>query len=377
MSRLSVDSIVRINIGRAPQTTAGANGCNVGLILGTTSPITTSVRVKRYGSLGEMLSDNFTASMAEYSAAEKYFAQVPAPSAVYVGKYTGGSGNGAETPVEGYAAVRDIVSDFYGVYCCGASAAENVALATAIQSMGDNCLFFESNNADCLVASPETADIFTTLKGAGVTCAIGIYSETEYAGAALMGLAMGLETGEAGSAFDMFLKKLTGITPTANITEAQMSILKGKNGNAYITRGQNISMIEPGNCTDGIPYDETMYLELTQRTLQESVLEQMTRAGVAKIPQTDSGMATLVSAVTSGMEYMRALGFVGPGTWTADPFRSLETGDMLDNGYLVFADSFDDLSPADRADRKSPNIYVAAKLAGSVRSVVIGVNVNE
>ena len=377
MSRLSVDSIVRINIGQAPQSSIGANGCNVGLIMGSTNPITTTVRVKRYASLAEMLDDSFTTSMNEYKAAEKYFSQVPAPSAVYVGKYTGGTGNDAETPAAGYAAIRALISDFYGVYCCGASDAENVALATAIQSMGDNCLFFESSNSDCLVASPQNADIFTTLKTNGVSCAFGIYSDTAFSGAALMGLAMGLETGKSNSAFDMFLKKLIGVTPSSSITEAQLTILKAKNGNAYIVRGQNINMIEPGNCTDGAPYDETMYLELTRRTLQESVLQQMTKSGVAKIPQTDKGMAMLISAVASGMEYMRDLGFVGPGTWTADPFRTLETGDMLDNGYLVFADSFSDMSAADRAERKSPNIYVAAKLAGSVRSVVIGVNVNE
>ena len=376
MSRLSVDSIVSVNISMATGTTLGDNGCNVGLIMGTSSAISVATRMKKYANLNEMSSDGFTDSMPEYLAAEKYFSQNPAPQAVYVARYDP-SASTPETPVGCYTACRDMASDFYGVYCAGASDANNLALAAAIDAMGDNCLFFETDNSDALVNNPSTADVFTSMKNNDYKCAIGIYSETDYAGAALMGLAMGLETGEEGSAFDLFLKRLNGVTPTESITEAQLTILKNKNGNAYVVRGQDIRLIENGNCVDGVPYDEKMYLVLTQRVIQDAVLQQMTKDGVPKIPQTDDGMAVIVSAVVSGMEYMRDIGFVAPGTWTADPFRTIETGDMLDNGYQIFADSFSDQSVADRSARKAPNVYVAMKLAGSVRSIVIGLVVNE
>lgn len=376
MSRLSVDSIVSVNISMAASTVIGENGCNVGLIIGSSNAIPVATRMKRYANLNELTADGFTDSMPEYKAAELYFSQSPAPAALYVGRYNS-VGETPETPLNCYTECRNIASDFYGVYCCGANDAQNLALAAAIDAMGDNCLFFDTDNSDALVANPSSADIFTSMVANGVKCAIGIYSETDYAGAALMGLAMGLETGEDNSAFDLFLKKLNGVTATGDITEAQLTVLKNKNGNAYIIRGQDIRLIELGNCVDGTPYDERMYLVLTQRVLQDAVLQQMTKDGVAKIPQTDDGMAVIVSAVTTGMEYMRDLGFVGPGTWTADPFRTIETGDMLDNGYQIFADSFADQSVADRSVRKAPNVYVAMKLAGSVRSVVIGLAVNE
>lgn len=376
MSRLSVDSIVSVNISMATATTLGDNGCNVGLIMGTSNVITVANRMKKYYNLGEMATDGFTDTMPEYLAAEKYFSQSPAPSELYVARYDSAAAT-PETPVTCYTACRDMASDFYGVYCAGASDANNLALAAAIDANGDNCLFFDTDNSDALVASPATADVFTSMKSNDYKCAIGIYSATNYAGAALMGLAMGLETGEENSAFDLFLKKLNGVTPTSNITEAQLTILKGKNGNAYVVRGQDIKLVENGNCVDGVPYDEKMYIELTKRVIQDAVLQQMTKDGVPKIPQTDDGMAVIVSAVTSGMEYMRDIGFVGPGTWTADPFRTIETGDMLDSGYQIFADSFSDQSVADRTARKAPNVYVAMKLAGSVRSVVIGLVVNE
>lgn len=384
MSRLNVDNIVRINISMAAAATAGENGCNVGLILGNSTVISTTTRVKKYRNLTEVAADFTTNTAPEYLAAEMYFNQNPTPYALYIGRYDSTVASGAtapnETPVDGYTAIRSMVADFYGVYLVSTSSvtdAQIAALATAVEAMGDNCLFFETDNSDALVLSPANADIFTTLNTNSITKAIGIYSGEDYAGAALMGLAMGLETGEDNSAFDLFFKKLVGVDPESTITEAQLTILKGKNGNAYVTRGQDYDMVDNGNCVDGTPYDQTMYLELTKRTLQTRVMDQLTKEGVAKIPQTDDGLAMILSAVTDGMEYMRDLGFVGPGTWTADPFRTIEKGDMLDNGYQIFADSFSDMSASDRSDRKAPNIYVAMKLAGSIRSVVIGVTVNE
>lgn len=376
MPRLSVDSIVRINVNVVQGADINQNGCNIGLILGTNAPYSGTTRMNYYASVDEMLADNFTESMDEVKAARLYFKQVPAPVGVYVGKYDT-TLTVPETPVTGYTACREITGEFYGVYCCGASDAEKLSLAAAIDAVGDNCLFFETDNTDVFASSPVTPDIFTSMVSGGYDHAIGIFSEDDFAGAALMGLAMGLETGETGSAFDLFLKRLVGIDPTTDVTEAQMAILHGKNGNAYILRGQSTQLIETGNCVDGVPYDETMYIDLTKRVLQNAVLEAMTNQSVPKIPQTDDGMAMIVAAVSNGLEYMKDLGFIAEGTWTAVPFRSINTGDVLAGGYQVFVDSFSTLSAADRSARKSPPIYVAIKLAGSIRSVVIALNVNE
>lgn len=375
MPRLSVDSIVDIRINMATGMSVSDNGCNIGLILGPSTPITTTVRMKRYADLDAVIEDFTTENLPERLAAEKYFAQMPKPAALYIGRINRAEQNG-ESPVAAYNACKEMSNDFFGVYVCGASDAENAAMAAAMDAAGDTCLFFDTDNSDALVASPTNADVFTTMVNNGYTNAIGIYSASDYAGAALMGRAMGLETGEANSAFDLFLKSMNDIDPSSSITASQLAILEGKNGNAYIVRGQDVRMIETGNCVDGTPYDQMMYLVLTKKVLQDAVLQQMTRDGVAKIPQTDDGVAMIVSAITTGMEYMRDLGFIGPGVWTADPFRGLKTGDMLDSGYQIFADSFSDMSAADREARRAPNIYVAMKLAGSVRSVIIGLNVN-
>lgn len=373
MARLSIDNIVKVNVGVAATSRAHTNGNNVGLIIGTSNVISAADRVKTYRNLEAVLED-FTTTAPEYRAAALYFAQTPTPASLVIGRRV--TGESAETAAAALNACRDVNEDFYGVYFCGATDADIIAAVGAAEDMGLTMIFFETNNTDAVVASPTNADIFTALRNAGRKAAIGLYSNTDYAGAALMGLAMGLEDGTDASAFDLYFKNLAGVA-TMDVTEAQIEILNDKGGNVYINRGQKTKLIDNGQCVDGTPYDETMYIDLTQKILRQYVLDVMTDTGTRKIPQTDDGMALILSAVTSGMEYMKRIGFCAPGVWTAAPFMGIQTGDVLAAGYQVYADSFDTLSAADRSARKAPPVYVAMKLAGSVRSVVINVNVNE
>lgn len=375
MPRLSVDNIVNVSVNLLPENGSNNAVDNIGLILGTTNVITAANRMKLYKGLAEMLADGFTTTAPEYRAADLYFNQTPAPKAVYVGRIDS-TASPAETPVNAFQACLDLNSSFYGVYACGASVAEQVALVAAIETAGKGCLFFESANADCLVASPETPDIFSSLKTAGRKKAIGIYNAADYAGAALMGLAMGLDSGDDNSAFDLYMKELTGITTTDSATQSQLTILENKGGNAFVTRGQGIKMLEMGNCVDGTPYDETMYLDKTKLLVQNYILKAMTGNTTPKIAQTDDGVALILAAVNSAMEYLKRIGFVAPGNWTAPDFASIKTGDMLPAGYMVFSGTLSEMSAADREARKLPNVYIAMKLSGSGRSITVGVNVN-
>ena len=162
MPRLSVDNIVRVVLNLAPGSASGNIGCNIGLILGSSTAISAATRMKQYSSATEMLGDGFTTSSPEYLAAEKYFAQSPAPRSVYVGRINGAA-SPAETPVDALLACVDMTSDFYGVYLAGATDAQIASLAAQVDTLGRLCLFFETANTDALVENPSTADIFTTL----------------------------------------------------------------------------------------------------------------------------------------------------------------------------------------------------------------------
>ena len=53
----------------------------------------------------------------------------------------------------------------------------------------------------------------------------------------------------------------------------------------------------------------------------------------------------------------------------------LRAGDTVENGYALWADSYDNQSDADRAAHKAVPVQVALVLAGSIESIVITVNV--
>ena len=63
------------------------------------------------------------------------------------------------------------------------------------------------------------------------------------------------------------------------------------------------------------------------------------------------------------------------GVWRGSPAGPVQTGDVVENGYALWADSYDDQSDADRAAHKAVPVNVALLLAGSVESIVITVNV--
>ena len=68
-------------------------------------------------------------------------------------------------------------------------------------------------------------------------------------------------------------------------------------------------------------------------------------------------------------------GILASAAWRGANVGSLTTGDILENGYALWAASFDDQSDADRAAHKAVPVSVALTLAGSIESIVITVNV--
>ncbi len=373
MGMLSVGSIVQVNVNVIPGAPVVEVGCNKGLIIGSSETITTDDRVKAYKSLKEIVDDGFDLESPEYLAAKMYFSQTPAPRLLYIGRIDK-TEESTETVREAIAACLEKAPGAYGVYLCGSSDADIDQAAALLEAEGSGFLFFETSNPDSLVAVPSAPDIFTSLKGKDVKRAFGIYSNSPYAGAALMGSAMGLENGLENSAFTMAYKKLVGVQ-TEKVTAEQLDILLKKNGNIFVLRGQAYELLQMGRCVNGDSYDDVMYLDMTQNIIEAKVMEVLT-GNKAKRPQTDAGMAVILAAVTNALEYMRDIGYLAEGVWTGEQIKTLAPGDVVPGGFMVFADSFATLSQADREARKAPPVWVALKTAGTIESVVINVNVN-
>lgn len=371
MSTLPLSDIVSVTVQVSPAATV-RSGFNLGLIVGKSTIITPLARVAVYNSLSDMLAAGFTSLMPEYLAAILYFSQPSSPtkvSKVAIGRW---DGTGSETAVQAVTACRAANTDWYGCMICDAVAADIVAVAAYVETIAlSSALFYTT--ADAAVLAGTAGNVMLLLKAAQYSSTIGQYSTTPYAIAAILGYAMGANTGLINSSFSLAYKAEVGVTPEV-LTEAQITLIKGQNGNVYINRGNTYSLFEQGVMANGVHFDETLGLDMLTNSIQIAVMNLL--SGIAKVPQTEGGIALMIMAINGPCINARDTGFIAPGVWGAGPILSLQTGDSLSQGFLILSGAIADQSATDRAARVSPPIYVCIKIAGAIEYAMIQVNVN-
>ena len=191
--------------------------------------------------------------------------------------------------------------------------------------------------------------------------------------AALMGTAMGLELSHTGSAFALCYKTINGIQPSA-LTETEADAIKALNGNVYLTRGYTHLLLERGTVSSGSRYDEILYLDKIADDLQNAAVSLLAE-NPDHLPQTDDSTAQFINRFTSILSGYADRGVLASGLWRGAETGPLHAGDTVENGFALWADSYDNQSDADRAAHKAVPVQVALVLAGSIESIVITVNV--
>lgn len=68
-------------------------------------------------------------------------------------------------------------------------------------------------------------------------------------------------------------------------------------------------------------------------------------------------------------------GILSTAPWRGSAVGSFSAGDYVENGFALWADSYDNQPEADRAAHRAVPIQAALTLSGSLESVVITVNV--
>lgn len=342
---------------------------NLGLIVGSSTIIVTSDRVKLYSGTEDMLTQGWTGAEPEYLAAQVYFSQVPRPSKVAIGRW---DVTGAETAAQAVTACRLKNSDWYAVYVITVLKANILAIAAVVEAATPLAVYFyDTRDADVLTAT--AGNVMLTLQAAARHRTFGQYSTINYAAVAAMGYAMGANTGLANSAYTLAYKAEIGILPEVLSTTEYTNILAAS-GNAYTSFGATYNMLTQGTMADGVSFDEVLNLDVLTNDIQTAIINSLRSA--PKIPQTEDGVSLLLSALTDPCNAARNRGVIGAGIWKAAPILGLKTGDTLSVGYLIQAASIASQSQGDRDARKSPPIYVAIKLSGAIEHVVIGVIVN-
>jgi len=191
--------------------------------------------------------------------------------------------------------------------------------------------------------------------------------------AALMGTAMGLELSHQASAFALCYKTINGIQPSA-LTETEATAIKGLNGNVYLTRGYTHLLLEKGTVSSGARYDEMLYLDKIADDLQNAAVTLLAE-NPDRMPQTDDSTAQFINRFTAILSGYTGRGVLASGLWRGADTGPLHAGDTVENGFALWADSYDDQPDADRAAHKAVPVQVGLVLAGSIESIVITVNV--
>lgn len=376
MPKLNVDDIVNVIVSVSP-TPAPEDRYNIGLILGKTvgDGMSATNRTLKVKNLEDMIVAGYTETSPEYKAAALYFRQKPAPQALVLGLNVGTAGEDGttyESWLEAVKAARDANNDWYALYIADETAltkAEISAIAAYVENQRMTFFFDDKADEDKAEGS---GDIFSLLKAQGYDRTFGVYSNTEYAAASVMGFAMGANTGEANSSYTLAYKTLPGVA-TEDLSAREVKILQSKNANYYVMRGGKYALLEKGVSVSGRWYDEIIGIDQLAYDLQRRCMDLLKNTRT-KIPYTDAGALQFVAACNAACRDALTQGFLAPGVWKGESCMALENGDTLDTGYLCQAEPIADQPLSDKANRICPPIYVCAIMAGAIHSVVIKVD---
>ena len=377
---LTLNSIVNVRVNVSPVSASGT-GFSTGLILAPAagSSVTETQRLRLFASAADLLADpsgDFNASSSAYLAAKSYFEADPAPDRVYVSLYPP-----SESLPDALDAVLNLSADFYGVYAAesdsaspsaSASAERILALARHLETLHAHLVLF-CGATGTVAEAVSASGLLHGLFDLSASRAVPIYGVDAYAPAALMGTAIGLARASASAPFTLCYKEIPGMLPTA-LTESELASLHALNANAYIVRGLSRRLLEKGTAASGLRFDEVYAMDRIAADLQDAALSLLT-AGASRLPQTDETSAVFINRFSAILADYVSGGYLVTAPWRGESLPSLQPGDTVENGYLLWADSYDLQSDSDRLAHKAMPIHIALCLAGSAESLVINIDV--
>ena len=117
--------------------------------------------------------------------------------------------------------------------------------------------------------------------------------------------------------------------------------------------------------------DEVLLVDVAKYLIQQYVVTGL--VAQRKVPQTESGLTTILGFVAQACNSIANMGFIAGGIWRGAQVASLKPGDAVQNGFYIASGTMADQSAADRAARVTPPIYVALLSSGAIEHVVVNV----
>lgn len=286
-------------------------------------------------------------------------------------------GYNAESPVECAAALAVKSAAWYGLMFQAStqpSDSQNLDVAEFIEALDLKRFFGVTITSTNVLSALVMNDLASLLKARGYLQSTTQYSQNAYAIASLFGREFSVDFNGNKTTITLMYKQEPGVVGE-ELTEQQAETLEAKRCNVFVNYVNNTVIIEDGTCAGPAYIDEIHGLNWLQDSIQNNCYNLLYQS-TTKIPQTDAGVNQLVNAIAASCELAVTNGLVAPGTWTAQGFGELQTGQYLKSGYYIYAQPVALQSQADREARKAPPIQVAVKLAGAIQFVEIILNVN-
>lgn len=374
---LPVSNVVNVDVIMSP---TAATGRNFGalLILGTSTVIPTSERIREYTALEDIGSD-FGTDAPEYEAAEVFFSQSPTPSLVYLGRWAKELSSDETGETESLSDAINAVLDYtnwYGIALApdeDLSVDDTLSVAKQIEASSLSRIFavttsdggtLESNNDSCLAAQAKAAELSRTF--------VQYSTSSKYAAISAFGRAFTVNFTGENTTITLKFKTEPGVT-YEQLTSSQAAAVDDKNANVYVYYANDTAILQQGVMSNGDFFDERHGLDWLQDYVQTNLFNLL--YSNTKIPQTEAGITRLMANVEASMDQSVTNGLVAAGVWTGQDLGELSNGDTLTKGYYVYAQPLADQAQSDREARKAPLIQVAAKLAGAVHYADVQINV--
>ncbi len=261
---------------------------------------------------------------------------------------------------------------------CVLSNADSLAVAAFIEgsSSTNRPHYYEFTHSDAAATvQPDTTSIAYLMNALGYQRTFFQYStQNQYGANSLAGRFMSVDYNGNNTVINGMWQQEPGVAPE-ELTDGQANALDVTNNNYFAAFDNNTNIIVNGTMAGDYFIDEVFGADEFASDVQTGAFNRLYTTKT-KIPQTDPGNHQIATALEAACVQQVTNGLVAPGQWNSAGFGQLNQGDFLPKGFYVYTPPINSQSQGDREARESVPFQIAAKFAGAINTVDIGITVN-
>ena len=260
---------------------------------------------------------------------------------------------------------------WYNLTVPDASDTDSVAIAPYIDGDATPHFFWVTTQETQVLALGDTTHIGYLLQQLQVQHTAWQYSSTNpYAAWSMAGRISTVNYTGQNTCISLMYKTEPGVI-AESLTATQVNALESYNGNVYVNYqfGTGTPIVETGICPSGQFIDTIQGLDALRLQIQANMFNIL--LGAPKIPQTDPGVTNLETGADAACAAFVTNGYIAAGLWTGISFGTLVSGQWLDAGFYIYAQSVALQAQSQRAARICPPIQIAVKLAGAIDTAAV------